>query len=614
MPKLISTKYNALLKSFNENTDWFDEDLLDMITKVKYTPFALSEKEWEDLYLHTDNNEEFLSFLIEHKDCPYSIIEKIASSPISEKIADKILAVENLKDKEIEVLLNKQGLTHITSMLHTGIERGKCPYSRNVIEYIIDSKKSYNFAELAYTSNTSYIKSLIEENPENETMMQMIANNQNISEKIRDKAFDNCDWNGVYFKTEHMNKLIYQSIVQTVFDLKFDKDIGYKRQEMFEKLVYKISRKELPESCQIDLVNRCNDISSTEHIELLSTLANVANSKLILDMIWDKGVYKLKTLVAENENSSNEHKMDMMKKYMAEYTPKNPYIVSQLTDKMAHFINKAVLTKEMYEELLYDDNFKENSQIRNSIINSPLSLINVLSKLSNSEKIDDISREQTKISLICRERGLHHFIGSIKSTIGDYYYRYETIKDIPHDKLLEQKYVNYAQYFSDITIDDKKEFDYILSVLDKIKEESKNPIYQSGIEFYKKCLEKYYNRRVAIKNADKIFKEIIAENGKTMYNLIDFEDVRNIKEFTIKKQASKLDKTSLVKINNLIEQKCKFFGATSKYNSSPRDIISAHLAIEGYADLYNTVKEELRERMLSKDKEESKNGIECDNR
>lgn len=609
MTNKIDPKYTPILKIINGDTSWFDERNLDIITKIQYTPFALTEKEWEDIYLQVIDDEKFLSFLISQKECPYNIIEKIVDFPTTNNFADKLLKLESLKNKDIEKLLNRQGAPHITEMLQTGIKTGISPYSQIVIEYMIHANKSYDYAELMYSSNTNHIKKLIEENADNEKAMLMIANNRIISKKIRDVAFEHCDWNRVYSKTEQMNKLIYQSIIQTIFDFKKDNEIGFTRQEMYGRLLNKISNHEIPESCLIDLINRSSELPDEESVDLLDCIAKNTDSKLLLRMIWDKNIYKLRSTVANNKMAIEEHKLLMLKEYLKEYTINNPYVVTQITDKMCDIIKTTVLTNEMYDKII-NGNF--GTQIIEALIRSSFTPMEIFKKMLNKNIGDSTLQERIKISMQCRESGIGYLLDSIRGFTDKFSFEYNAVKKIPINELVNRNYFEYAPHFSGVNIKNDKELDYVLSTIDKMKSNSKTETFTLGFDFYKECLKMYYKKRMMIKNADCIFTMINDEFGKELYNLANFKDVRNAKQNVLKEQVKTLDKITLVKVTNLIKQRCCEFGNDTTHKCSPRDYIQAHLAIEGYADLYNIINEELRERFVDnkKEREENISGLE----
>lgn len=610
MSKTVSPKYAPLLKSFNENTDWFDENFLNIITKIKYTPFALTIDEWNDIYLQAKDDEKVLEFLISRKECPYSIIKKMIDAPTTNHFANKLLTLDCLREEDIKKLLTRQGAPHIASVLKKSMLDGISPYSQNVIEYMINTNQTYDYAELVYTTNSEHIRKLILENSENEKMMQMIANNINISEKIRNKAYEYCDWNNVYSKTEDMNKLLYQSITQTLFELKPETDTAGTQQIVYEKLLQMICKKELPESCQIDLINRSKELHPTQRVDLLLNIVENTDSRLILSMIWDVNIYRLRSAVSENPNATDEQKITMLKEFINSYNPDDPYSTTQLSFKINDIIDTTTLTDDIYSALL-DKKF--NYHTLDYIISSEFTPMKILKDLSKG-KVNTIKQEQAKIYFHCRENGIKDFAYSIKSVID--IFRLKVISPIDgkilRKEMLKQKYFQYAIYFADINIKNKQELDYVLSVVDKIKSESKDDSFIAGLDFYKKCIKEYYNKKILIKNADKIFKEVdIGNSGQKRYNLMDYEGLRNAKTSILKTQVQTLDTTTLEKIINLIEQECKGYSKSFTYSETPKDIVKAHLAIEGYADLYNIVNEEIEERVINiKEKEENIDGYE----
>lgn len=586
MTESMDFRYKKLLKSFNENTEWFDEDFLEIATKIKYTPFALTESEWNDIYEKVKDDEKILWFMIKNKECPYDIIKKIVDNPTTNLFTDQILSLETLQENEINILINRQGQPHIEELLKSVVSSGRCPYSKAVIEYMIDHKKSYGFAELAYTDNVEHIKKVMQENEENEQAMLMIANNKHLPDSIRNAAYDNCDWNSVYFQTDYMNKTIYQGIAQTVFEIDNENETKEVWTDTFHLLIDKLKKGQIPESCQVDLIHRSASLPSYFQGELLSTTATHAKSKFVLDIVWEVGDKNVKMNVATNKNSSNEHRLKFIEDIVNDNTLRfNPALTS--------LFENTELTYDLYSKILEGNRVDLIKQI----VNSTETPINILEKIKN---YNETQNEYANIAVMCKQNGIAKYQQSIMKSVEHFIWKKDVIPLLENP--LNEKYNEFAPFFAGIEPKNNNEKEYVDSIVDKIIENAKDKTTIKALGFYKQCLNRYTKHHFAIENANRLFKAKFDENGKRIVNISDYNIIRNEKEEDIKKQIELLDTGLLAKIEKIIQHRCHMAGQIH-YGGEPADIVEAHLAIEGYADAYNLIQEEIRSRMV-KDFEE----------
>lgn len=137
-----------------------------------------------------------------------------------------------------------------------------------------DKLLSDKISDMIENKDNIYFK---EEAPEK--FLNAIINNENISEKIRNKAFSKgYNPNAIYKTTEQMQIELYKSYADAIFETENqDSDTMYNVRKSASMIQYRLSKNQLPECCQLDFINRlikCSDIDSDKLNILTSIIQN----------------------------------------------------------------------------------------------------------------------------------------------------------------------------------------------------------------------------------------------------------------------------------------------------------------------------------------------------
>lgn len=582
----MDKKYIPLVKKLGLGA-WFSQHEMEIFTKMQYTPESVSEEEWQEIYKKYKNNESVVDFLAGNTETPYDIIKSICHDT---NIVDTriILEREDLQDKEIEAILTKAGVAKIARTLQINITLGYSPFSKNVINYILNSELPYKYPALSFCNDIKYIEKIMDENPENEEITNAIANNIAMPNRIREQAFNlGADWEYVNAKTSYMKKEIYRQFIDTIFDYEAKETTDKVAiDKAMEKLCEAIKKGELTDSSQIDLISRVKDLYDDRKEKILTELAKYTKSPNVLQTITDVSNNTIKRECTRNENASQELLNNRIE-YLIGRNNGIPDDSVEYWDNIAEMkdiIMKAELAPLTYKRLLA----KGEVQIINALVLSQNTIAKVLEKIMENKMGYGTDPTIAQIAIILKQKGLIQYI----QNISDF-----TVKVMYQDSVQSQKFENIDAQYSHMlphNMNNVKELKYLCDTLKELIPEIKDKKIAKGLEYYCRMEEDIISTGEAMRSATYIFQ--IGSSQK--FSVASVENMRGGNYDKCKEQLAAFDNDALIRMQNIIVRRCEADVGELEIDGEPNEIPDTYLNIEGYSTVYGACHDTIYERKI----------------
>lgn len=250
----MNDKYNRFFKGCpNPDSvmkEEFDEDIKDIVCKIKDFGCMMKTKEFEELYEKYKDNPIVRLSLVRCDDTPISVRDEMLIDEIRRPIPDDLVCFEHFKHY-IPSITNIQSLVDI---INDDILKNefKTAYEENRktvvhqdtvrdLQNICPNKfSSYHFCHSLVSS--SFLSKLMFDTKNNEQIVAAICNNRYMKDTQRDKFFDiGCNFNDITNPTEYMVGQMYTACVETIFDIddplhtNLTRDAYIRLSEMFYK-------------------------------------------------------------------------------------------------------------------------------------------------------------------------------------------------------------------------------------------------------------------------------------------------------------------------------------------------------------------------------------------
>ena len=312
--------YESLLNNYGYNID-LDPHTMDFILEVKDEKRASSftTEEWAEKVVEATeyDNKTMIMALINSpylpESCQWQLFDEMDETDI-------LLTSEHLKNDLIYEIYSYYGYDFKDIVLEQGRN-----FSNKVLDFLCFDLRRYDlenvleFTPFEFLKNNTdtlnKINKILGDGNVPEKLSIAIAENVNLPERVRNQAFDiGYNPSRLSASTEHMLTELYKMYADTVFDIIPQTDEEVKTiKNTTHKLTYYTSYNRLPESCQIDLIERCARDKMHDDIAL-RVIHNTKYPSVLATAQKSLNIENLSQKILENPTAINNKVMEELLK------------------------------------------------------------------------------------------------------------------------------------------------------------------------------------------------------------------------------------------------------------------------------------------------------------
>lgn len=625
--KLVANAHETNVPLLHRFTPEIAEKIIELSDESKTRKYT--HKEWIELAEECEKKNIFELKLaaLKARGIPQAYQERIMKSMFGIEKA-YILASQDITGHTIEELSNIIGKSTMQNFI-LNIPEALSQESLYLLCYKISDIKdevwhsayakitkenpAYDFLEEILENQDGTYDSQIDD----EEFLFAIATNANLSNEIRNKAFDiaACD-EAVANPTPYIAKIKYEQIASTMFDI--DKmnipasDKMTLQAQANEKLKSMIFAKELPVVCQLDYIERYKVDKYNGRKYIIEFLTKHTESPRVLSSILEMD-FNFKKNVSDNRTA----------------------IDSDVMDTYLRFAHKDFLTRVYIRHLFQNPTRCDLAKTMLSAEKSGLATRIAFLTSNKQKEITNYHFEDIKQDVKGKEKELLHFLDRLKNLMKSYdgsekilckvaYNLYSQTNEYKHRDPMSAA----SQLITEFnTVINKKEchpmkkstYMNIKICLFEIEQEFKEQEYQDEIQKIKKEIKEIYNNSKIVIDFPALFRpnevknQMINEDMDLLSkcpipNNIPFSHLNLNALLGMSQERIKEFKIKLDEINNLEIKKIICSGIEEALKKIPtHDAEKRFILIHKFTDIYNELIEDIeKERLSNKETEVSR--------
>lgn len=304
--------YESLFDNYGYSVD-VDPHTMDFILEIKDEKKASSftEEEWSEKVVEATeyDNKAMMMALINSpylpESCQWQLFDEMDETDI-------LLTSKHLKSALIYEIYSYYG----SDFKNIVLEQGR-HFSNKVLDFLCfdlkrdDLENVLEFTPFEFLHNSpdtlNKINRILSKDNIPEKLSIAIAENVNLPESVRNQAFDiGYNPSRLSSSTEHMLTELYKTYAETVFDVVPQTNEEAKAiKSATDKLTYYASYNHLPESCQIDLIERCAKDKMHDSIAL-RVIYNTKYPSVLATAQKSLSIENLSQKILENPTAIND--------------------------------------------------------------------------------------------------------------------------------------------------------------------------------------------------------------------------------------------------------------------------------------------------------------------
>ena len=493
MKEGVKMKYDNILinlSNINHNFKQLTSDELSIIEMINKSP-NLSEKKWCDILKTAQKSHSLLLALCYFENYNNRITHQLISV-LPKNLLIHILHKKNINLIDVNYVCDNIQSSDLKDYIINDSEKISKIFKQKILNFNYTKSQEIDFLHYKFFKGINkQAKEAVEQYSTNEEFMTAISNNKHLDDKIRNDAFNNMH-NPLHIDnyTSYMKMKMYQNAATRLFDYpqKSVSDIE-KNEEAKEVILNIIEKKELPISCEYDLLQRLHDMPSLHYSGiLLRSLLKNTHEPVILKKAYEFNPQSTENIVENNsccDIFTMEKFIDKSIKKMKEYSKSNNLIpLLKEKDFIYEKIFNQPLSLESYRKI-HNYTKTHDSLIDYAILVSPYINVNSIKDLfqNNKKQIVDFRK---KMECCFAKQGLSESrcFDYLNFAVYCMFKNNETYFQLPQSLSLQHFFKHFGSPLSHIS---KDEMTIIKTLCNDLLQNEK------WVEEFDKEIEKVYN-------------------------------------------------------------------------------------------------------------------------
>lgn len=363
--------YCKNMHTFKKFTNAYNEEERDIVLKMynegKYPNYT--EQDWQNFYQRCKGNQNLLIALCLHPAVHPKIVQQVMLNKPYKKVCLAILFHKNdsqFTDITIRECLNNlsdKNIMDIIDKLPSEEDKGN-PFNQKVTEYLANrlyttvhldyEVKPYDYIVAHYMKNKSCASIIIEKDL-SELLNTNIADNPNLPDNVRNRAFEkDVDYMGIHNMTPKMAKSMYETVIDVLTEKEGASGVIYNPSiSLSSTILYRlIINNALTPAQEMDLAHRYIEMNPAksqpmEFIKFLLTTKNVEAMWLVANADMKQRVFT--RMMLSNPNIPKPLYDKIME------TRARQFVDGEYTkDEDVLCITESIRRNEMFSEKTYD--------------------------------------------------------------------------------------------------------------------------------------------------------------------------------------------------------------------------------------------------------------------
>ena len=300
-------KYNKLINNLSDINSAFSKLTSEEMIAIEQVSQNqnISDDEWQNILKKAKKSQPLLLSLCYFDNYNQNIVQKLIDMLPTDSLT-YVLHKNNIDISSVKYVCSKIKNTDLKEYIENNSDNISEIFKNEILNFDYEKSQAINFAQYQFFRGIDVqATQMIELYPTDENYMTAISNNKYLDDKIRNDAFNNMHNPSLIENyTNYMKMNMYHNAAIRLFDYPQKSVMDIEKNEEAKEVILKlIEKRELPLSCEYDLLQRLQDMPSLHYCGiLLNTMLKHTHDAIIL-----KKAYEFNPQTTEHIIENNPH-------------------------------------------------------------------------------------------------------------------------------------------------------------------------------------------------------------------------------------------------------------------------------------------------------------------